>query len=190
MKPARSLPLLLATAFLLAISCGSLSEGDPTASGSPDDGSSRSSGASEGSETAAAKTEATEATAEATTPAPETTADRAAKGDATGGGTAGKRSREASKPEREPTPVDKVVEVNIRALKYLPGPVEVSPGTTVRWTNEDQALHTVTSEDSGGPLRSAELAKGEPYEQTFRKPGQYDYYCKVHPFMKSGVTVE
>jgi len=178
--------LLLATAFLLAVSCRSSSEGDPAASRSPDDGPSKSSGASEGSETAAAKAKA----AEATTPAPETTAGRAAKGDATGGETAGKGSRKASKLEREPAPVDKVVEVNIRALEYLPGPVEVSPGTTVRWTNEDQALHTVTSEDSGGPLRSAELAKGEPYEQTFRNPGQYDYYCKVHPFMKSGVTVK
>jgi len=190
LKPAGSLPLLLAAAFLLAVSCGSTSESDPAASGSPDGGSSRSSGASEGSETAAAKTKATEAPAEATTPAPETTADRAAKGDVTGEGTVGKRSRRASKPEKELVPVDKVVEVNIRALKYLPGPVAVSPGTTVRWTNEDQALHTVTSEDSGGPLRSAELAKGEPYEQTFRKPGQYDYYCKVHPLMKSGVTVK
>ncbi len=66
----------------------------------------------------------------------------------------------------------------------------VSPGTTVRWTNEDQALHTVTSEDSGGPLQSKELEQGESYEYTFRKPGPYDYYCTVHPFMKSGVTVE
>jgi plastocyanin len=41
-----------------------------------------------------------------------------------------------------------------------------------------------------GPLRSKELGKGGSYEYTFREPGQYDYYCTVHPFMKSGVTVE
>ncbi len=105
---------------------------------------------------------------------------------ATGEGAA----KEESKPKREPAPAEKVVKVNVRALKYLPGPITISPGTTVRWINEDQALHTVTSEDPGGPLRSEELEKGESYEYTFRKPGQYDYYCTVHPFMKSGVTVE
>ena len=39
-------------------------------------------------------------------------------------------------------------------------------------------------------LASKDLGKGDSYEYTFREPGQYDYYCAVHPFMKSGVTVE
>ena len=190
MKLARYLPLLLATVFLLAVSCGPPpSEGSASAGGSPEKGSSKSSSASEGSE-AAAETTSAQATAEETTSTPETTAAKSAAGDAKGEKKANKGAEKASKPKREPAPVDKVVKVDIRGLEYLSGPITVSPGTTVRWTNGDRALHTVTSEDQGGPLRSAELEKGEAYEYTFRKSGQYDYYCTVHPFMKSGVTVE
>jgi len=119
---------------------------------------------------------------EETTPAPEKTSGEATKEKAA----EARAARKEPKAEAE----DKVVEVKIEGLKYLPGPVTVSPGTTVRWVNEDRALHTVTSEGSGGPLASEKLGRGESYEYTFRKPGQYDYYCVVHPFMKSGVTVK
>ncbi len=182
MKPARSLLLLLTVVYLLATSCGS-----PPENSSPESGSSQSSSASKGNEASAAGTVTTEATVEETTSAPEMTAETAA-GKAAKRGVPEKETEEGSKPKRKPG--GKVVEVSIRGLKYLPGPVTVSPDTTVRWTNEEQALHTVTSEDSGGPLQSKELEQGESYEYTFRKPGQYDYYCVVHPFMKSGVTVE
>ncbi len=187
MEPARSLLLLLIIVFLLATSCGS-----PPEDSSPESGSSKSSDASEGSEAAAAGSTTTEetleeTTLEETTSAPATTMETTT-GEAAKGGAPEKGAKGGSKPKRKPT--GKVVEVGIRGLMYLPGPVKVSPGTTVRWTNEDQALHTVTSEDPGGPLRSKELGKGGAYEYTFRAPGQYDYYCTVHPFMKSGVTVE
>ena len=181
MKPQRFLTLLLTTAFLLASSCGT-----PPGGGSPEGGSSEPLGAPEQSEAAAAGTTATETAAEETTSAPEATAEKTVEKGAAGG----RAVKGKSKPKREPAPAEKVVEANIRGLKYLPGPITVSPGTTVRWINEDRALHTVTSEDSGGPLRSKELEDGESYEYTFRKLGQYDYYCTVHPFMKSGVTVE
>ena len=187
MEPARSLLLLLIIVFLLATSCGS-----PPEDNSPESGSLKSSDASEGSEAAAAgstNTEETleETTLEETTSAPATTRETTTAEAAKGGAPESKPKGE-SKPKRKFT--GKVVEVGIRGLMYLPGPVKVSPGTTVRWTNEEQALHTVTSEDAGGPLRSKELGKDGSYEYTFREPGQYDYYCTVHPFMKSGVTVE
>ncbi len=182
MKPARSLLLLLTIVFLLATSCGS-----PPEDSSSESGSSESSSASKGNEAAAAGTMTTEATVEETTSAPEMTAETAT-GKVSKRGVPEKGTEEGAKPKGKPA--GKVVEVSIRALKYLPGSVTVSPGTTVRWTNEDRALHTVTSEDSGGPLQSKALEQGESYENTFRKPGQYDYYCIVHPFMKSGVTVE
>ncbi len=182
MKPARSLLLLLTFVFLLATSCGPPPEDSP-----PESGSSQSSRATKGNEASAAGPMTTDATVEETTSAPGTTAETAA-GKAAKRGAPEKGTEEGSKPKRKPA--GKVVEVSIGGLEYLPGPVMVSPGTTVRWTNEDRALHTVTSEDSGGPLQSKELERGESYEYTFRKPGQYDYYCMVHPFMKSGVTVE
>ena len=180
MKPARALLLLLTVVFLLATSCGSSPKDSSSESGSVE-----SSSVSKGNEASASSTMTTESTVEETTSAPEMTAETAA-GKTAKRAAPEKRTEEGSKGK----PAGKVVEVSIRALKYLPGPVTVSPGTTVRWTNEEQARHTVTSKDSDGPLQSKELEQGESYEYTFHKPGPYDYYCTVHPFMKSGVTVE
>jgi plastocyanin len=172
LKPARLSAVLLISVSLLAASCGS----------PPEDTSSESSRAQQREE-AAATAPTTEMTREETTPTPEKTTESAAKERAVGEGEARRDPKPKKAPEGE------VVEVKIRGLEYLPGPVTVSPGTTVRWVNEDQALHTVTSEGPGGPLESEELARGDSYEYTFREAGQYDYYCVVHPFMKAGVTV-
>jgi plastocyanin len=164
LKPARLSAVLLISVSLLAASCGS----PPTeASPGPSQASPR-------AEASTASTPPAETTTEKTTSAPEETVEKTAK----------------KEPEPKQEPAEKIVEVEIRGLLYVPGSVTVSPGTTVRWVNGDRALHTVTSEGSGGPLASEELGRGDTYEYTFRKPGQYDYYCVVHPFMKSGITVE
>jgi plastocyanin len=172
LRPARHSALLLISVSLLATSCGS----------PPEDTSPESSRAQQREE-AAATAPPTETTREETSSAREKAAGSAAKERAAGEGEARRERKLKEAPEGE------VVEVKIRGLEYLPGPVTVSPGTTVRWVNEDRALHTVTSEGSGGPLESEELGRGESFEYTFREPGQYDYYCAVHPFMKGGVSV-
>ena len=170
MKLVRFKVPLLISEFLLAASCES----------PPEDGSSKSSRPQHREEaTATARPE--KMTREETTPAPEQTAENAAREKAA-------RERAAREGPKGGTE-QRVVEVKIRVLEYLPGPIKVPPGTTVRWVNEDRALHTVTSEGPGGPLESEELGRGDAYEHTFREPGRYDYYCVVHPFVKSGVTV-
>lgn len=167
MKLARFIVALLISVSLLAASCGP----------PPEDGSSKSS-RPQHREAATATARPMEMTREETISAPGKTAGKAA----------GEReAREGPKPKGGTE--ERVVEVKIRGLEYLPGPIKVPPGTTVRWVNEDRALHTVTSEGQGGPLESEELRRGDAYEYTFREPGRYDYYCVVHPFMKSGVTV-
>jgi len=172
LKPARLSAVLLISVSLLAASCGS----------PPEDTSPESSRAQQRDE-AAATAPPTETPREETTTAPEKTTGSAAQGRAAGEGEARRETKPKEAPEGE------VVGVKIRGLAYLLGPVAVSPGTTVRWVNEDRALHTVTSEGSGGPLESEELGRGESFEYTFREPGQYDYYCAVHLFMKGGVSV-
>lgn len=82
-----------------------------------------------------------------------------------------------------------VVVVKIEGLVYEPSRVDVSPGSTVRWVNEDPAEHTVTSEEGGGPLRSDVFGEGGYFEFTFEKPGESAYFCEVHPFMKGIVVV-
>jgi plastocyanin len=83
----------------------------------------------------------------------------------------------------QPSPV----EVSIQDLAYTPDPVPISVGVTVRWTNNDDVEHTVTSDtavfDSGG------LDPGESFEYRFDVPGTYPYHCEIHPSMQGTVIV-
>ena len=80
---------------------------------------------------------------------------------------------------------------------YEPDPVTVSPGGSVIWDNQDNALHTATS---GNPetavtdgkfdtgLLSAKQAS-EPITMP-TEPGEYTYFCTLHPFLVGTVTVQ
>jgi amicyanin len=79
--------------------------------------------------------------------------------------------------------------VTINNFAYGPATITVKVGNTVTWTNGDQAPHTVTSQNPGGPLRSATMNKGQTYKYTFTKTGRYAYLCTLHPFMTGTVVV-
>ncbi|WP_406438627.1 cupredoxin family copper-binding protein [Streptomyces sp. NBC_00631] len=79
--------------------------------------------------------------------------------------------------------------VAIKNFAFAPATLKVPVGTTVTWTNQDTDAHTVTSDGSGGPLRSAALATHATYSYTFTEPGTYAYLCTVHPFMTATVEV-
>ncbi len=79
--------------------------------------------------------------------------------------------------------------VTMQGLAYTPPEITVAPGTTVRWVNQEQADHTVTSDEPGGPLDSGVLDEGESFEYTFETPGTFTYHCEIHPFMTASVTV-
>lgn len=78
--------------------------------------------------------------------------------------------------------------VNIDNYKFNPNALAVKKGTTVTWTNNDGATHTVTSSGSTGPA-SEIMASGQTYSYTFDTIGTYDYYCNLHPSMKGTVSV-
>jgi plastocyanin len=79
------------------------------------------------------------------------------------------------------------VEVEIEDFAYSPDPVRISVGTTVRWTNNDDAEHTVTSDT--GVFDSEDLKIGESFEYRFDVPGTYPYHCEIHPSMQGTVIV-
>jgi plastocyanin len=66
--------------------------------------------------------------------------------------------------------------------------VTVKPGTTVTWTNADDIPHTVVSKDS--LFRSKVLDSGDRFSFTFAKPGQFGYFCSIHPHMTGMVIVK
>ncbi|MGQ0795970.1 MAG: SIMPL domain-containing protein [Nitrosopumilaceae archaeon] len=76
---------------------------------------------------------------------------------------------------------------------YVPSEITVDLGTTVVWTNNDTATHTVTSgQPSIGPtglFDSALFSPGNTFEHQFNTVGVHDYFCIVHPWMTGTVTV-
>ncbi|MCY4253081.1 MAG: plastocyanin/azurin family copper-binding protein, partial [Thaumarchaeota archaeon] len=77
---------------------------------------------------------------------------------------------------------------------FIPSAIEVGPGTTVTWENNDIVAHTVTSGSlaDGGPdgeFDSGLALGGTTFEHTFDEAGEYPYFCIVHPWMAGTVTV-
>ena len=80
---------------------------------------------------------------------------------------------------------------------YEPDTATLSPGSTVVWDNQDNALHTATS---GNPDTAAPDGKfdsgyvganqqSKPVTMP-TEPGEYTYFCTLHPFLVGTVTVQ
>jgi plastocyanin len=77
--------------------------------------------------------------------------------------------------------------IDISDFTFSPGNLEVPAGATVTWTNRDSAVHNAV--DRGGEWRTENLSRGESDSIAFENPGDYDYYCSIHPSMKARLTV-
>ncbi|MFN3654208.1 MAG: plastocyanin/azurin family copper-binding protein [Candidatus Nitrosotenuis sp.] len=76
---------------------------------------------------------------------------------------------------------------------FVPSSLTVPVGTTVTWTNDDTAAHTVTSGSDATPdgnFDSGLFMAAKTFSHTFDSAGEYPYYCLVHPWMTGKVTVE
>ncbi|MEX1287000.1 MAG: plastocyanin/azurin family copper-binding protein [Acidimicrobiia bacterium] len=71
---------------------------------------------------------------------------------------------------------------------YSVNVLTVNAGTTVTWTNEDGMLHTVTDVD--GAFDSGFFGEGESWSYTFTEPGEFEYFCQPHPWMRARIIVE
>jgi plastocyanin len=79
----------------------------------------------------------------------------------------------------EPSPAAaEQAQVKLANFAFSPAQLTVKAGTTVVWTSEDSASHTVTADD--GSFNSGTLHKGDSFSFTFTKPGEYAYYCRFH----------
>jgi plastocyanin len=76
--------------------------------------------------------------------------------------------------------------INIENFSFNPAELSVEVGTTVKWTNNDQAPHQI----SGAGFESQSLGQGESYTFTFDKVGTYNYHCAIHPSMLGKIIVE
>lgn len=88
------------------------------------------------------------------------------------------------------TPASSATPAQVQLINYAfrPSVVTIDPGTTVNWLNSDTGVfHNVTA--AKGAFNSQNLGFGMVFSFTFTKPGTYDYYCGVHPYMKGTVVV-
>ncbi len=92
--------------------------------------------------------------------------------------------------QARPAPAEEArgAEIRIAQHRYEPRVITVSPGTTLRWVNEDDDAHTVTAD--GGAFASRGLDTHEAFAFTFSAPGTYRYHCALHPGMTGRVVVK
>ena len=77
--------------------------------------------------------------------------------------------------------------VTIDNFSFKPDVITVKPGTHVIFKNQDDLPHTVVIPDM--KVSSAMMDTDESYEADFEKPGEYKYFCGVHPMMTGKVIV-
>src|SRR5215207_2371365 len=80
-------------------------------------------------------------------------------------------------------------------LSYEPREATVSPGATVVWDNQDNALHTATSGQSPNPDGKFDTSYVAANQQSKSvtmptEPGEYPYFCTLHPFLTGTVVVQ
>jgi plastocyanin len=77
--------------------------------------------------------------------------------------------------------------VTIDNFTFAPAQLTVKVGTTVTWKNRDDIPHLVVS---AGKFRSKALDTDDSFSFTFTSPGDYKYFCSLHPHMTGTITVE
>ena len=97
-----------------------------------------------------------------------------------------------------PPPPGPSASVTVADYSFGPSALTVKAGTTVTWTNDGTASHTVSADDGswgGGPLDGTGGGiyggggVGGSYARNFATAGVFPYHCAIHPSMTGTVTV-
>jgi plastocyanin len=78
--------------------------------------------------------------------------------------------------------------VRIDNFTFGPTVLTVMVGTTVTWVNQDDIPHTIVANDKA--FKSKVLDTDERFSFTFTKPGEFGYFCSLHPHMVGKVVVK
>lgn len=79
------------------------------------------------------------------------------------------------------------IAVHIDNFVFEPAQLTLKVGQTVTWTNRDDIPHTVVC---AGKFRSKTMDTDGTFTFTFAAPGEYKYFCSLHPHMTGAVKVE
>ncbi|MGA7194027.1 MAG: cupredoxin domain-containing protein [Anaerolineales bacterium] len=78
--------------------------------------------------------------------------------------------------------------VSITSAGFQPNVLTVKVGTTVTWTDNDSAAHTVTS-DTAGVFDSGPINQGATFKFTFSQAGTFTYHSTSDSGWTGTVTV-
>lgn len=79
------------------------------------------------------------------------------------------------------------VKVDIKAFMFGPKDLTVAVGTKVTWVNDDQIPHTVA--ETHKVFRSGALDTHDSFSWVFNTPGEFEYFCVLHPQMIGKIVV-
>ncbi len=79
------------------------------------------------------------------------------------------------------------ITVDIRDHAFNPAQLNVAPGTTVRFVNNDTVPHTATADN--GLFDTGELQPGYSFDVYLEGSGTVTYHCELHPEMQGSIVV-
>jgi plastocyanin len=95
---------------------------------------------------------------------------------------------EPTAPAESTTPApNSTTTVEMRNNAFNPPQLNVAPGTTVTFVNNDTVPHTATADN--GLFDSGELAPGASYPVVLDGAGTVTYHCELHPEMQGSIVV-
>jgi plastocyanin len=78
-------------------------------------------------------------------------------------------------------------QVKIDNFAFTPQELTVKAGTKVTFVNHDDIPHSVVSSD--GKFHSKALDTDDSFVFTFATPGEFGYFCGLHPHMTAKIVV-
>lgn len=81
---------------------------------------------------------------------------------------------------------DRVI-IEVRNFFFAPRDLTIKKGTKITWVNQDDVIHTSTSDT--GIWDSGDIAAQKSWSRTFNEVGTYAYHCTPHPYMIGTITV-
>jgi plastocyanin len=86
-----------------------------------------------------------------------------------------------------PAFADEPPTVVIDNFSFKPDVITVKPGTHIVFKNQDDLPHSVVIPDM--KVKSPLMDTDGTYEADFEKPGEFKYFCGIHPMMTGKVIV-
>jgi len=86
------------------------------------------------------------------------------------------------------TPTNGKGQITIANFAFSPKSLAIPAGNSVTWLNHDDVPHRIQSSDNRF-AGSGVLDTRASYAATFSKPGEYPYFCSIHPTMTGRIVV-